>query len=144
MTDREPIRLGIDLGGTKIEGIALDARGRTLAGRRVATPREDYAGTVAAVTGLVAALEDEVGARGSVGVGIPGAVSPMTGRIKNANSTWLIGATFNRDLAQNTFTTDVAAGLDFVVVSDDLGRRVWRYDSSTTLFNELDRGRVQL
>ena len=99
MTDREPIRLGIDLGGTKIEGIALDARGRTLACRRVATPREDYAGTVAAVTGLVAALEDEAGARGSVGVGIPGAVSPLTGRIKNANSTWLIGAAFNRDLA---------------------------------------------
>ena len=99
MTDREPIRLGIDLGGTKIEGIALDARGRTLACRRVATPREDYAGTVAAVVGLVAALEDEAGVRGSVGVGIPGAVSPMTGRIKNANSTWLIGASFNRDLA---------------------------------------------
>ncbi len=99
MTDREPIRLGIDLGGTKIEGIVLDARGRTLARRRVATPRGDYPATVAAVPGLVAALEHEAGARGSVGVGIPGAVSPKTGRIKNANSTWLIGAAFNRDLA---------------------------------------------
>ncbi len=99
MTDREPIRLGIDLGGTKIEGIVLDTRGRTLARRRVATPREDYPATVAAVAGLVAALEHEAGARGSVGVGIPGAVSPQTGRIKNANSTWLIGAAFNRDLA---------------------------------------------
>ncbi len=99
MTDREPIRLGIDLGGTKIEGIVLDARGRTLARRRVATPREDYPATVAAVAGLVAALEHEAAARGSVGVGIPGAVSPQTGRIKNANSTWLIGAAFNRDLA---------------------------------------------
>ncbi len=98
MTDREPIRLGIDLGGTKIEGIVLDARGRTLARRRVATPREDYAATVAAVAGLVAALEHQAGARGSVGVGIPGAVSPKTGRIKNANSTWLIGTTFGRDL----------------------------------------------
>ncbi len=99
MTDREPIRLGIDLGGTKIEGIVLDARGRTLARCRVATPREDYPATVAAVAGLVAALEHEAAARGSVGVGIPGAVSPQTGRIKNANSTWLIGAAFNRDLA---------------------------------------------
>ena len=99
MTDREPIRLGIDLGGTKIEGIVLDARGRTLARRRVATPREDYPATVAAVAGLVAALEHEAAARGSVGVGIPGAVSPQTGRIKNANSTWLIGAAFNHDLA---------------------------------------------
>ena len=98
MTDRKSIRLGIDLGGTKIEGIALDARGRTLARRRVATPREDYGATVAAVAGLVAALEQEAGARGSVGVGIPGAVSPKTGRLKNANSTWLIGTTFGRDL----------------------------------------------
>ena len=98
MTDRQSIRLGIDLGGTKIEGIALDARGRTLARRRVATPREDYGATVAAVAGLVAALEQEAGARGSVGVGIPGAVSPKTGRLKNANSTWLIGTTFGRDL----------------------------------------------
>ncbi len=98
MTDRKSIRLGIDLGGTKIEGIALDARGGILAHRRVATPREDYRGTVAAVAGLVATLESEAGARGSVGIGIPGAVSPETGRLKNANSTWLIGTTFNRDM----------------------------------------------
>lgn len=99
MTDRHSIRLGIDLGGTKIEGIALDARGRVLARRRVATPRQDYAATVAAVAGLVAALEQDAGGRGSVGVGTPGAVSPKTGRIKNANSTWLIETSFNRDLA---------------------------------------------
>ncbi len=99
MTERKPVRLGIDLGGTKIEGIVLDARGRTLARRRVATPRDDYEAMVAAIAGLVAALEQEAGARGSVGVGIPGAVSPKTGRIKNANSTWLIGTPFDRDLA---------------------------------------------
>ncbi len=99
MTDRTSIRLGIDLGGTKIEGIALDAQGRILARRRVATPREDYGATVTAVVELVAALEHEAGARGSIGVGIPGAVSPKTGRLKNANSTWLIGAAFNQDLA---------------------------------------------
>jgi fructokinase len=98
LTDRKSIRLGIDLGGTKIEGIALDARGATLARRRVATPREDYRATVAAVVRLVATLETEAGARGNVGIGIPGAVSPKTGRLKNANSTWLIGTTFNRDM----------------------------------------------
>ena len=98
MSDRESIRLGIDLGGTKIEGIALDAQGGILARRRVATPREDYDATVAAVAGLVAGLEGEAGAHGSVGIGIPGAVSPKTGRLKNANSTWLIGASFNRDM----------------------------------------------
>lgn len=99
MNDRHSIRLGIDLGGTKIEGIALDARGRVLARRRVATPRQDYAATVAAVAGLVAALEQDAGGRGSVGVGTPGAVSPKTGRIKNANSTWLIETSFHHDLA---------------------------------------------
>ena len=98
MIVRNPIRLGIDLGGTKIEGIALDAQGRTLARHRIATPREDYAATVAAVGDLVATLERIAGARGSVGVGIPGAVSPKTGRLKNANSTWLIGAAFGHDL----------------------------------------------
>ncbi len=98
MTDRKSIRLGIDLGGTKIEGIALDAQGGILARRRVATPRDVYRATVASVVGLVAALEDEAGARGSVGIGIPGAVSPKTGRLKNANSTWLIGAAFHGDM----------------------------------------------
>ena len=93
------IRIGIDLGGTKIEGIALDRGGRELARRRIATPREDYPGTVAAIAGLVASLEGACGGgRASVGVGIPGTVSPATGLIKNANSTWLIGRPFDRDL----------------------------------------------
>ena len=99
MSEPDHLRLGIDLGGTKIEGIALDAHGRDLLRRRVPTPRGDYQGTVAAVAGLVASMEGELGRRGSVGVGIPGAVSPATGRIKNANSTWLIGRAFDRDLA---------------------------------------------
>ncbi len=98
MTEYDPVRLGIDLGGTKIEGIALDARGRTLVRRRIATPQSDYAGTVAAVAGLVASMEDELGRPGSVGVGIPGALSPARGTIKNANSTWLNGRPFDRDL----------------------------------------------
>ncbi len=94
------IRIGIDLGGTKIEGIALDGAGRELARRRVATPQGDYQGTVAAVTELVASLEQRAGGgRASVGIGIPGTISPATGLIKNANSVCLIGRPFDRDLA---------------------------------------------
>ncbi len=91
------MRIGIDLGGTKIEGIALGDAGDVLARRRVATPRR-YDGTVAAIVDLVAALEREVSARGTVGVGIPGAVTPSTGLVKNANSAWLIGQPLIRDL----------------------------------------------
>jgi fructokinase len=92
------IRIGIDLGGTKIEGIALSADGRVAAGRRIATPREDYDGTVRAIAELVAALEADAGSRGTVGVGMPGAISPATGLVKNANSTWLIGKPLHVDL----------------------------------------------
>jgi fructokinase len=92
-------RVGIDLGGTKIEGIALAAAGAPLARRRIATPRGDYAGTVEAVAGLVEALEHEVGRHGTVGVGIPGTISKASGRVKNANSTWLNGEALDRDLA---------------------------------------------
>lgn len=93
-------RIGIDLGGTKIEGIVLDADGNQRARRRVPTPRGDYAGTVQAIAALVAGLEQETGGgRASVGLGIPGIVSPRTGLVKNANSTWLIGRPFDRDLS---------------------------------------------
>jgi fructokinase len=92
------IRIGIDLGGTKIEGIALAAGGRVAAGRRIATPRDDYDGTVRAIAGLVATLEAEAGSRGTVGIGMPGAVSPATGLVKNANSTWLNGRPLQQDL----------------------------------------------
>jgi len=92
------IRIGIDLGGTKIEGLALSADGRAAAGRRIATPRDDYDGTVRAIAGLVSALESDAGSRGTVGVGMPGAVSPATGLVKNANSTWLIGRPLPQDL----------------------------------------------
>jgi fructokinase len=91
------VRIGIDLGGTKIEGIALGPGGREMGRKRVPTPKGDYDATVAAVRDLVAALEGED--RASVGVGIPGAISPATGLVKNANSTWLIGRPFDRDLA---------------------------------------------
>jgi fructokinase len=92
------IRIGIDLGGTKIEGVALAAGGRAVAGRRIATPRDDYDGTVRAIAGLVSALEAEAGAPGTVGIGMPGAISPATGLVKNANSTWLIGQPLAGDL----------------------------------------------
>jgi fructokinase len=92
------LRIGVDLGGTKIEAIALDGAGGELLRRRVASPQGDYKATIDAVAGMVAGLERELGRRGSVGVGIPGAVSPATGLIKNANSTWLIGRPFDRDL----------------------------------------------
>jgi fructokinase len=92
------LRIGIDLGGTKIEIIALDGDGGELLRRRVATPRGDYLATVMAVAGLVEAAERELGQRGSVGIGIPGAESRLTGLIKNANSTWLIGRPLRRDL----------------------------------------------
>jgi fructokinase len=92
------MRIGIDMGGTKIEAIALDEAGRELVRRRVATPREDYAATLEAMAGLVTGIEQELGSRGSVGIGIPGAISPATGLVKNANSTWLIGQRLSEDL----------------------------------------------
>jgi fructokinase len=91
-------RIGIDLGGTKIEGIVLSANGLVAAGRRIASPREDYDGTVRAVAGLVAALEAETGTRGTVGVGTPGAISRATGVVKHSNSTWLNGRPLHLDL----------------------------------------------
>ncbi|MBX3497157.1 MAG: ROK family protein [Parvibaculum sp.] len=92
------MRIGIDLGGTKIEALALDAEGRELARRRIAAPQGNYDATVAAIRDLVAALESETGEQGTVGIGMPGAISPATGLVKNANSTWLIGHPFGRDL----------------------------------------------
>lgn len=93
------MRIGIDVGGTKVEAIALDRQGRELARRRVPSPSDDYDAMVEAVRRLVVGLEDDLGERGEVGVGTPGAVSRLTGLIKNANSTVLNGRPFPRDLA---------------------------------------------
>lgn len=84
------MRIGIDLGGTKIEAIALADSGATVARERVATPRS-FRETIAAIAALVAQIEAKLGDTGTVGVGIPGTVVPATGLVKNANSTWLIG-----------------------------------------------------
>jgi fructokinase len=94
------MRIGLDVGGTKIEAVALDAAGATRARRRVATPRNDYAATLRAIAGLVEEVEREAGARGTVGIGMPGAISPATGLVKNANSVWLNGQPFDRDLSR--------------------------------------------
>jgi fructokinase len=86
-------RIGIDLGGTKIEALALDDAGREVFRQRVPTPRGDYAATIAAIQQLVQQIGE-----GTVGIGIPGAESHATGLIKNANSTWLIGKPLRQDL----------------------------------------------
>lgn len=92
------MRIGIDLGGTKTEIACLDDSGAMLLRRRVATPRDDYPATVRTIARLVEQAELELGRRGSVGVGIPGAISSITGRVKNANSTWLNGRPLLQDL----------------------------------------------
>jgi len=92
------LRGGLDLGGTKIEGIALDQDCNAVARKRVATPRDDYRATVGAIAALVSDLEASAGGTGSVGVGMPGTLSPATGLVKNANSTWLNGRPFGTDL----------------------------------------------
>ena len=93
------LRLGIDLGGTKIEIAALDAAGAFVLRERVATPQGDYRATLAAITHLVRAAEVQLGVQGlPLGVGIPGSLSPVTGRVRNANSTVLNGQALQQDL----------------------------------------------
>jgi fructokinase len=90
--------LGIDLGGTKIEIIALDGHGQTQLRHRVRTPQGDYAATLEAICGLVDQAESELDCRGTVGIGTPGAISPATGLLKNSNSTCLNGRPLKEDL----------------------------------------------
>ena len=91
-------RLGIDLGGTKTEVAVLDPSGAFRLRRREPSARGDYAGTIRLIRSLVEAAERELGASCPVGIGIPGAISPATGRVKNANSTWLNGRPLKEDL----------------------------------------------
>ena len=101
----QSIRIGIDLGGTKIEGLALDESSEELARVRVSTPRDDYDETIQAIVDVVHDLERRagglwnVGSPPTVGVGMPGTIVPSTGLVKNANSTWLNGRTFQKDLS---------------------------------------------
>jgi fructokinase len=99
----ERVRIGVDLGGTKIEGVALGVDGLELARHRIAAPRGDYQETLAAIAGLVAELADSGGFKpvgnASIGIGMPGSISPATGLVQNANSTWLNGKPFSKDIA---------------------------------------------
>ena len=93
------LRIGIDLGGTKIEGLAMGPAGEELARSRIQTPAGDYAATLRAIKSLVASLEESAGERApAVGVGTPGGIDPRTGLIHNANSTCLIGHPLDKDL----------------------------------------------
>ena len=93
------MRIGIDLGGTKIEALALDEKGTELARHRVDTPRADYDATIRAIVDLAGLMEEKTGSAGSVGIGFPGSVSGITGLVKNSNSTWLNGRPLHHDLA---------------------------------------------
>ena len=100
-----PLRVGIDLGGTKIEGVVMDDAGNERPRQRVATPRDDYAATIAAIAAMVGSLLADAAAAGhgggpaTVGVATPGSLSPRSGRMQNANSTWLNGRTLGPDLS---------------------------------------------
>jgi fructokinase len=92
------MRIGVDIGGTKIEAAALDRDGELRLRRRIATPAGDYDATVAAVSDLVLAIEATLGQPARIGIGLPGTLSPASGMVKNANSTCLIGRPLDRDL----------------------------------------------
>jgi fructokinase len=94
------LRLGIDLGGTKIAGVVLDRTGASLAQHRIAAPQHDYAATLRAIVEMVNTLQQLAGGSATVGVGMPGSIAPGGGGVQNANSTWLNGRPFAHDLAQ--------------------------------------------
>ena len=100
--DHSPLRLGIDLGGTKIEAALLDASGAIIWRKRITSPRNDYGATLAALKTLVVAARNDIAAAQTctIGIGIPGSLSPGDGRVRNANSTWLNGQPLKRDLEQ--------------------------------------------
>jgi len=99
-SSKDGLRIGVDLGGTKIEFVALESDGRELHRHRVATPRDDYDGTVRAIKEGVEKIEAELRRRATVGIGIPGTISQITHHVKNANSTWMNGRPFDRDLCE--------------------------------------------
>jgi len=92
------LRIGIDVGGTKVEGAAIDESGAMRLRLRRPSPTGDYRATIATIRAIVADIEQALGVTASVGVGIPGAISPATGLVKNANSTWLNGRPLRCDL----------------------------------------------
>lgn len=105
------MRIGIDLGGTKIEALAIDDQGIELVRYRIDTPRDDYDATIMAIVGLVNRIEEQTRQTGTVGVGIPGSISRVTGLVKNSNATWLNGCSLDQDLA-------VALGREVRIAND--------------------------
>jgi len=93
------LRIGVDLGGSKIEGILLSSGTTEVARYRVATPRNDYSATIAVIVGLTAKLMQGIAGEARIGIAVPGSISPLTGLMQNANSTWLNGRPLDRDLA---------------------------------------------
>jgi fructokinase len=91
-------RLGLDLGGTKIEIAALGRDGRQRLRERIPAPRDDYSATLQAISGLVNGADAALGGRGTVGIGTPGAISPVSGLLRNSNSVWLNGKPLKADL----------------------------------------------
>ena len=98
-SDQNELRIGVDLGGSKIEGILMGPGATELARYRVATPRNDYSATIAAIVDLTARLMQGIPVGARIGIAVPGSISPLTGLMQNANSTWLNGRPFDRDLA---------------------------------------------
>ncbi|WP_193188084.1 ROK family protein [Nisaea sediminum] len=98
--EQSQFRIGIDLGGTKTELVALSPSGKPIVQERVSTRKGDYGATISTITGLVQRAENRIGQSCSIGIGIPGTVSRDTGLVKNANSTWLIGMPLRRDLEE--------------------------------------------
>jgi fructokinase len=98
-SNQNELRIGVDLGGSKIEGILMGPGATELARYRVATPRNDYTATIAAIVDLTARLMQGIPVGARIGIAVPGSISPLTGLMQNANSTWLNGRPFDRDLA---------------------------------------------
>src|SRR5438046_2865749 len=98
--NQEHVRIGVDLGGTKIEFIALERDGRELHRHRIATTRHDYDGTVRAIAEAVREIEKKLGRSATVGLGIPGTIATKTGLVQDANSTWLNGKPFDKDVGR--------------------------------------------
>jgi fructokinase len=121
------LRIGIDLGGTKIEVIALSDEGHELYRKRVDTPRNDYEKTLHAIQGLINDAEKATGHRGSVGLGIPGTLSPFTGKVKNANSVWLNGQKLDEDLGVKCVSPTTLTAWQFPKLPTALARVRKRY-----------------
>jgi fructokinase len=104
-------RIGIDLGGFKIEGILMDSSATELARYRISTPSDDYAATIAAIRKLTAKLMQGITSETKIGIGVPGSISPVTRLIQNANSRWLNGHPLDFDL-------EVALGMPVRLAND--------------------------